>query len=104
MRVWLDPERLAQPQHDGDDRARRAARAERAGRRRAHRPAAGPSGRSFQLPVTTLGRLLEPEQFENIVVKTGADGRIARVRDVGRIELGARDYSANSYLDNQPAP
>src|SRR5690606_28760848 len=57
----------------------------------------------FQLPVTTLGRLLEPEQFENVVIKRGEDGRITRLRDVARIELGARDYGVNSYLDNQPA-
>ena len=53
--------------------------------------------------MTTLGRLLEPEQFENVIVKTGADGRITRIRDVARIELGARDYSVNSYLNNEPA-
>src|SRR5438552_2663945 len=58
---------------------------------------------TFRLPVTTLGRLREPEEFENVIVKTGADGRITRVRDVARIELAARDYSVNSYLDNQPA-
>jgi len=62
-----------------------------------------PTGHAFQLPVTTLGRLREPEEFENIVVKTGADGRITRVRDVARIELAARDYSVNSYLNNEPA-
>src|SRR5262249_9416955 len=62
-----------------------------------------PSGHAYQIPVTTLGRLLEPEQFANVIVKTGADGRVTRVRDVARIELGARDYSANSYLNNEPA-
>src|SRR5213078_537267 len=62
-----------------------------------------PAGHAFQLPVTTLGRLREPEEFENVIVKTGADGRITRVRDVARIELAARDYSVNSYLNNQPA-
>ena len=61
-----------------------------------------PTGNAFQLPVTTLGRLLEPEQFEDIIVKRGADGRITRVRDVARIELGARDY-ARQQLPRQPA-
>ena len=79
-----------------------AARAERPGRVGRHRPAAGADRHAFQLPVTTLGRLLEPEQFENVVVKTGADGRITRVRDVARIELGARDY-ARQQLPRQPA-
>src|SRR5207244_7598666 len=49
-----------------------------------------PTGHAFQLPVTTLGRLREPEEFENIVVKTGADGRITRVRDGAPTELAAR--------------
>jgi len=57
-----------------------------------------PAGGALQLPVSTLGRLLEPEQFENIILKRGDDGRITRVRDVARIELGARDYAVNSYL------
>ena len=62
-----------------------------------------PAGTSFQLPVTTLGRLLTPEQFGDVVIKTGADGRITRMRDLGRVELGARDYSVNSYLNGEPA-
>ena len=43
------------------------------------------------------------DQVAAIIVETGADGRVTRVRDVARIELGARDYTVNSYLDNQPA-
>src|SRR5262249_9716755 len=62
-----------------------------------------PTGHAYQLPVTTLGRLRDPEEFENIIVKTGADGPITRSRDVAHMELGARDYSVNSYLNNQPA-
>ena len=104
MRVWLDPERLAIRSLTAGDVVAGAARAEHPGRLRRHRPAAG-AGRAttFQLPVNTLGRLLEPEQFDDIIIKTGADGRITRVRDVARIELGARDYAVNSYLDNEPA-
>src|SRR5262249_38953323 len=62
-----------------------------------------PTGTAFQIPVTTLGRLLDVEQFENVILKTGEDGRITRVRDIARIELGARDYAVNSYLNNEPA-
>jgi multidrug efflux pump len=53
--------------------------------------------------VTTQGRLLQPEQFGDIIIKTGGNGRMTRLRDIARIELGARDYSANSYLDGKPA-
>jgi len=53
----------------------------------------------------TTANVLEPEQFENVVIKRGKDnlGRITRLRDVARIELGALDCGVNSYLDNQPA-
>ena len=62
-----------------------------------------PPGHAFEIPVITLGRLREPEEFGEIVVKTGTDGRITRIRDVARIELGARDYATNSYLGHEPA-
>ena len=53
--------------------------------------------RAFQPNLTFTGRLKDPSQFENIVVKSGQDGRIVRLRDVARIELGALDYSTNSF-------
>jgi multidrug efflux pump len=62
-----------------------------------------PSGNPLQLSVTTQGRLLQPEQFGDIIIKTGSNGRVTRLRDIARVELGARDYSANSYLDGKPA-
>src|SRR2546428_647430 len=103
MRVWLDPGRLASRNIATSDvvGALREQNVQVASGAVGQAPV--PAGHAFQLPVTTLGRLREPEEFENIIVKTGADGRITRVRDVARIELAARDYSVNSYLDNQPA-
>jgi hydrophobe/amphiphile efflux-1 (HAE1) family protein len=103
MRVWLDPDRLS---------ARGLATSDvvAALREQNVQVASGtigltpvPTGSDFQIPVITLGRLLEPEEFGEIIVRRGADGRITRVRDVARIELGARDYTLNSYLDNEPA-
>jgi hydrophobe/amphiphile efflux-1 (HAE1) family protein len=103
MRIWLDPERMA-------SRGLTAGDVVAALREQNVQVASGivgqepiPPGHAHQIPVTTLGRLRDPEEFERIIVKTGADGRITRVRDVARIELGARDYSVNSYLNNQPA-
>ena len=60
---------------------------------------AGPpiADRAFQPNLTFTGRLKDPSQFEDIVVKAGSDGRIVRLRDVARIELGALDYSTNSF-------
>ena len=58
---------------------------------------------AFQLNVTTQGRLLDTDEFANIIVKRGDDGRVTRLSDVARIELGAQDYSRRSYLDGKPA-
>src|SRR6266446_5834874 len=103
MRVWLDPDKLASLNMTAGD-------AVQALREQNVQVAAGiigqpptPSGNSLQLSVTTQGRLLQPEQFGDIIIKTGGNGRMTRLRDIARIELGARDYSANSYLDGKPA-
>ena len=103
MRVWLDVERL--PAFDltaGDVIA--------ALREQNVQVAAGVVGQppvddggAFQLAVTTQGRLTEPEQFGDVILKSGEDGRLVRLRDVARVELGARDYALNSYLDQTPA-
>ncbi len=103
MRVWLDPDKLASLNMTAGD-------AVQALREQNVQVAAGiigqpptPSGNALQLSVTTQGRLLQPEQFGDITIKTGANGRMARLRDIARVELGARDYSANSYLDGKAA-
>ncbi|TWT49626.1 Efflux pump membrane transporter BepE [Rubripirellula amarantea] len=57
----------------------------------------------FQLNVTTQGRLVKEEEFGDIIVKRGTDGRVTRLRDVARVELGAQDYSRLSYLDGKSA-
>src|SRR5215469_8787387 len=61
-----------------------------------------PKQGAFQIAVQTLGRLADPEEFYNIVVKQTASA-VVRLRDVARIELAAQDYSSNSYLDRDPA-
>jgi hydrophobe/amphiphile efflux-1 (HAE1) family protein len=60
-----------------------------------------PSGDAFQLNVRTQGRLTDPQQFADVILRTDADGRQVRVRDVARVELGAADYGANSYLSGK---
>jgi multidrug efflux pump len=103
MRVWLDPARLAALNMTAGD-------AVQALREQNVQVAAGiigqppmPSGNPLQLSVTTQGRLLQPEEFGDIIIKTGGNGRVTRLRDIAQVELGARDYSANSYLDGKPA-
>ncbi|MCR9174429.1 MAG: efflux RND transporter permease subunit [Alphaproteobacteria bacterium] len=58
---------------------------------------------AFQYVVTTQGRFSDPKDFGNVIVRATEDGRIVRVRDVARVELGAKDYISNSYLNNKPA-
>jgi HAE1 family hydrophobic/amphiphilic exporter-1 len=58
---------------------------------------------AFQYIVTTQGRFEQPREFANIIVRSTEDGRIVRVRDIARVELGAREYTNNSYLNNKPA-
>lgn len=53
----------------------------------------------FEYSVQTRGRLLTADEFEQVIVKRGEDGRVVRLKDVARVELAARDYSTNGYLD-----
>ena len=57
----------------------------------------------YQLSVNARGRLLDEKEFGDIILKTGADGEITRLRDVARLELAAGDYALRSLLDNQDA-
>jgi multidrug efflux pump len=61
-----------------------------------------PGTTPFQYNVNALGRLVDPNQFADIVIKTGADGRLTRVKDVARVELGAADYSSSTRFDGLP--
>ncbi len=103
MRVWLDPSKLSFQNLTTDDIVT-------ALRNQNVQIAAGVIGqppldadRAFQINVTAQGRLVTPEEFETVIVKTGADGRVVRLKDVARVELGAQDYVVNSYLDGKAA-
>ncbi|MBS4004437.1 MAG: efflux RND transporter permease subunit, partial [Afipia sp.] len=97
MRLWLDPEKVATLGMTAGDvlAAIRAQNLQIAGGQVAEPPIAD---RAFQPNLTFTGRLRDPQQFENIVIKAGADGRTVRLRDVARIELGALSYTTNSFL------
>jgi len=103
MRIWLDPNQL---------KSRRLTTNEvlAAIREQNVQVAAGqigqppvPQGQSFQYAVNVLGRLTEIEQFEDIIVKTGEDGRITRLKDVARIELGGKTYDITCRLSGAPS-
>lgn len=103
MRIWLDPDRMAGLQITASDvvAALRAENVQVASGVLGQPPVATETAN--QISVRTMGRLQEPGDFENIVVKTDPDGSITRVRDIARVELGAQDYSTNAYLDDDPA-
>jgi HAE1 family hydrophobic/amphiphilic exporter-1 len=103
MRIWLDPERVAaRGLTAGEVVAALQAQNVQVASGTLNQPPVPRPG-AFQLNVETLGRLADPRQFANIIVRTDADGRVTRVRDVGRVELAAQDYSANGYLDQREA-
>src|SRR5262249_2035244 len=62
-----------------------------------------PKGQDFQYTLSTLGRLVEADQFADIILKTGTDGEVTYLRDVSRSELGARNQDTLSRLDGRPA-
>jgi len=102
MRIWLDPEKLASRGLTASDvtGALREQNVQVAAGRLGQPPA--PEGQAFQMTINTVGRLLDPEQFADVIIRTGAQGQVTRIRDVGRAELGAKNYDVNSYLDGQP--
>ncbi|MEW6643393.1 MAG: multidrug efflux RND transporter permease subunit [Pseudomonadota bacterium] len=97
MRLWLDPDKIANLGMTAGDvlTAIRAQNLQIAGGLIAEPPI---SDRALQPNLTFTGRLKDPAQFEDIVLKPGADGRTVRLRDVARIELGALSYTTNSFL------
>jgi hydrophobe/amphiphile efflux-1 (HAE1) family protein len=103
MRIWLDPEKVAARNLTAQEvvSALQAQNVQVASGVLNQPPVPNPG--AFQLAVETLGRLNDPRQFGNIVVQANADGSVTRVRDIGRVEIGAQDYSSNGYLDERAA-
>ncbi len=103
MRIWLDPQQIA-------SRGLTAGDVVAAIREQNVQVAAGVVGGSpmpdkiaYQLSVNARGRLTNEEEFGQIVLKTGKNGELTRLKDVARIELAAGSYSLRSSLDNKPA-
>jgi HAE1 family hydrophobic/amphiphilic exporter-1 len=103
LRVWLDPERLAAFGMTSGDvvQAIQEQNVQVSGGALGQEPT--PSDNAFQLQVTTQGRFDDPEQFKDIIVRATGDGRLVRMGDIARVELGAQDYFTNSYLNGKPA-
>ncbi len=103
MRVWLDPNKLQvrglMPQ-DVIQAIQQQSQQVTAGQ--VGMPPA-PAGQAFQYTLDINGRLDDTSQFEDVIVKTGDNGNVTRVRDVGRVELGAQTYSQIFSLNGKPA-
>jgi hydrophobe/amphiphile efflux-1 (HAE1) family protein len=102
MRIWIDPDRLQSLGLTANDvtGALQGQNIQVASGVLDQPPA--PNQGAFQIAVQTLGRLANPDEFANIVVKQTRDA-VVRLKDVARVELAAVDYSSNSYLDRDPA-
>ena len=103
MRVWLNPDRMTAMDLSASEvvAALRAQNVQVAAGKLGQPPM--PEENAFQYTVTAQGRFIDPEQFRNVIVKTGKDGRLTRLGDVARVEIGGRDYVRNSYLNGKSA-
>jgi len=103
MRLWLDPVRLAGRGLTAPDvvSALSEQNVEVAAGQVGQQPAV--NGQQYQVSVRAVGRLSEPAQFDNIILKTNSDGTLVRLRDVGHAELGAEDYSSDLKFNGQDA-
>ncbi len=103
MRIWLDPNKLESRSLTTNDVVNAVSQqnVQVAAGQIGQPPA--PKGQEFQLTVNTLGRLRNVKQFGDIIVKTGEGGRLTRVKDVARVELGGQTYDTFSILNAAPA-
>src|SRR5262249_31701314 len=102
MRVWVEPDHLASLNLTAGDVANaiREQNLQVAAGQVNQQP--GYTDRPFSYTLTTLGRLSEPKQFETIVLPTTPDGRKVSIKDVGHVEMGARNQDVTSKIDGQP--
>lgn len=103
MRVWIKPDRMAQLGLTAADIAQAITEqnAQFAAGKVGQNP--NPSGQELVYTITTQGRLSEPEEFENILLRVNPDGSSLRLKDVARIELGSRDYDFRGRVNGKPA-
>ncbi len=100
MRIWMDPNKMRALGISNSD-IQEAVSSQNV------QAATGSVGTEFasnymQFKIDTKGRLQEPAEFENIIIKTGEGGRIVRLRDVARVELGSENYTGVGYFDEHP--
>jgi len=102
MRVWVDPDKMSKLGVTATDLSNAIAGQNRQNPAGSTGQSPAPPGTDFQYPVNAPGRLSDPAQFSDIVVRAQPDASLLRLRDVGRVELGAQSYSGFSRLDREP--
>ena len=103
MRVWVDPDKMAKYQVTATDVSNAIQAQNRQNPAGAVGQPPSPQGTDYQYSMVAPGRLVEPEQFGDIIVRAQPDASLLRVRDVGRVELGAQTYSGFSRLNGVPS-
>ncbi len=103
MRIWLNPDKIATLDITAGEvvAALRAQNVQIASGTLNTLPSGSQS--AFEVNIQTQGKLVSTEQFENVIIKSSEDGRIVRLKDVGRVELGAQNYATKGYLGKDPA-
>jgi HAE1 family hydrophobic/amphiphilic exporter-1 len=103
MRLWLDTKRLADNQLTATDvvNALTDQNVQVAAGSIGKPPTTG--NQPYEMSVRAVGRLTSPDQFENLILRANPDGGFVRLRDVGRVQLGAEDYSTDLHFDGRPA-
>ncbi|HUH46407.1 MAG TPA: efflux RND transporter permease subunit, partial [Arenibacter sp.] len=103
MRIWLDPGKIANFDMTAGEvvGALRAQNVQIASGTLNTLPSGSQS--AFEINIRTQGKLVTTEQFENVIIKSDGEGRIVRVKDIGRVELGAQNYATKGYLGKEPA-
>ncbi|MFN4183974.1 MAG: efflux RND transporter permease subunit [Hyphomonas sp.] len=104
MRIWINPERAAALNLTSTDiiNALRAQNIQAAGGTLGQAPYAEAGAPPFQIPVQVRGRLIEPQEFGDVVIRRGEDGSVVRLRDVARADIGAETYLVRAYFDGEP--
>ncbi|MBT2792794.1 efflux RND transporter permease subunit [Paraburkholderia strydomiana] len=103
MRVWIDPDKVAANNMNASEvlTALRAQNLQVSAGILNQPPTAGND--AYQINVEALGRLSTPQEFSDVVVKSDTQGRVTRIRDIGRVEVGAADYGSTAFMDRDNA-
>jgi hydrophobe/amphiphile efflux-1 (HAE1) family protein len=104
MRIWIDPDRAAARGLTVEDITQAiASHNVQVAAGAVGGPPFAAGGTAYQLNVEALGRLTTPQQFSEIIVRSDPGGRVTRVSDIARVEMGAQDYTSNAYMNETPA-